>query len=127
MTIRGRPLVVAWGALFIVSTTFPVVASLVQGSVSRRTGIADVVIAAVLVGHGFLIAAKGLGSNDAFVLEVSVRVLRGAANLFLALIVVFFVAGEHVTWGILLPGLAWRAWLFVWVLPGAIGLWSSAH
>ena len=43
---------------------------------------------------------------------------RGATALLL-LIGVFLVVGERVGWHILLPGLAWRAW----VLPAALSLW----
>jgi hypothetical protein len=123
MILRARTLVLACGGMFVISTAFPVVASVLQNPASRWVGIADVVVAAVLLCHGFLIAAKGSAKADPHVLELSLRVLRGGANLFLALIVVFFLAAQHVKWDILLLGLAWRAWLFVWVLPSAIALW----
>ena len=38
-------------------------------------------------------------------------------------LVLFFVAGDLIHWSILLPGLAWRAWIFAWVLPSALALW----
>lgn len=123
MIVRARTLVLACGGMFVVSTAFPVVASVLRSPVSRWLGIADVVVAGVLVCQGFLIAAKGSAKADPDVLDLSLRVLRGGANLFLGLIVVFFLIGDHVKWDILLLGLAWRAWLFVWVLPGAIALW----
>jgi len=44
----------------------------------------------------------------------------------LALIAVFLVAGDRIGWHILLPGLAWRAWLLAWVLPSALSLWKGA-
>ena len=123
MIVRARTLVLACGGVFVISTGFPAVASVLPSPASRWLGIADVAVAAVLVCLGFLIAAKGSAKADPHALERSLRVLRGGANLFLALIVVFFLAGEHVKWDILLLGLAWRAWLFVWVLPGAMALW----
>ena len=42
------------------------------------------------------------------------------------LICVFFVVGDQIGWHILLPGLAWRAWLLVWVLPAALSLWEGS-
>ena len=119
----ARTLVLAAGGTFVVSTAFPVVASLLRSPAPGWLGIADVLVAAFLVGQGLLITAKVPGRTDHAVLDPSLRVLRGGANLFLVLIVVFFLAAEHVKWDILLPGLAWRAWLFVWVLPAAIALW----
>jgi hypothetical protein len=106
MILRARPLVLAWGGMFVISTAFPVVASVLRSPAPRWLGIADTVVAAVLVCHGFLIAAKGSAKAEPHVPELGLRVLRGGANLFLALIVVFFLAGEHVKWDILLS--AWR-------------------
>ena len=40
----------------------------------------------------------------------------------LVLLVVFFLAGDAVRWHVLLPGLAWRAWLFVVALPSWLAL-----
>lgn len=123
--VAGRTLVWACGGLFVVSTAFPVVASLLRSPAPAWLGIADVAVAAVLLACGFLIAAKGSVKADSAALGLSLRVLRGGANLLLGLIVLFFLAGEYVKWDILLLGLAWRAWLFVWVLPGAIALSRS--
>jgi hypothetical protein len=125
MIVRARSLVLAGGGMFVISTAFPVVASLLRSPAPGWVGIADVVVAVVLVCQGFLIAAKGTARADPDVLDLSLRVLRGGANLFLGLIVAFFLAGQHVKWDILLLGLAWRAWLFVWVFPGAIALWRT--
>jgi hypothetical protein len=126
MILRARTLVLTCAGMFVISAAFPVVASLLRSPAPRWVGIADVVVAVVLVCQGFLIAATGTARADPDVLDLSLRVLRAGANLFLGLIVVFFLAGEHVKWDILLLGLAWRAWLFVWVCPGVIALWRTA-
>jgi hypothetical protein len=94
MTRRNRPVVIVAGALLVVSTAFPVAASLLTGPAPRWMGILDVVVAFALV----------------------------CAGLFLALLVVFFLVGDSIKWSILLPGLAWRAWLVGWVLPAALAL-----
>jgi hypothetical protein len=41
-------------------------------------------------------------------------------------IVVFFLAGDHVRWDVLLPGLAWRGWLLMYSLPAALALLGQA-
>ena len=127
MTLHARTLILAGGGLFVISTAFPVVASVLRNPAPRWLGIADVAVAALLVCQGFLIAARGSAKADPGVQDLSLRVLRGGANLFLVLIVVFFLAGHRVKWDILLPGLAWRAWLFVWALPGALALWRRSE
>jgi hypothetical protein len=42
------------------------------------------------------------------------------------LLVLFFVAGDRISWNILLPGLAWRAWLFVMVVPSWVAAWRGS-
>ena len=42
---------------------------------------------------------------------------------FLGLLAVFLLVGDRVAWSILLPGLAWRAWLLVYVLPAWLAAW----
>jgi hypothetical protein len=127
MTICARTLILVGGGLLAVSTAFPVVAGVLRAPAPGWLGIADVVVAALLVSHGFLIAARGSATADPGVSDLSLRVLRGGASLFLVLLVVFFLAGHRVKWDVLLPGLAWRAWLFVWVLPGALALWHRSE
>ena len=40
----------------------------------------------------------------------------------LVLLVVFFIAGSHVRWEVLLTGFAWRAWLLMHSLPATLAL-----
>jgi hypothetical protein len=104
--------------LFVVSTVFPIVASLLPGDEAPRwLGILDVAVAAVLVVVGLVVVSKGPKSVDGPLASSVAQVLRAASTLFLALLVVFFVVGGAIKWHVLLPGLAWRAWLFVLVLP----------
>ena len=44
------------------------------------------------------------------------------ARLRIATAALFFLAGDAVKWQVLLPGLAWRAWLFALVLPAWLAL-----
>ena len=126
MTIAPRSLVGLAAAAWLVSTAFPATASLLRtDEPPRALGIADVAVAAVTVALGFAVVAKKPGGFDARVSETAVRVYRAAANGCLVLLVVFFLAGDRIRWNVLLPGLAWRAWLFAWVLPSAIALWQD--
>jgi len=104
--------------LFAVSCGFPVCASLLEAErLPRWVGIADVVVAAALVSVGVFVMSRKPSGFTAAIVVTGFRTYRGLANIFLALLVLFFLAGEHIRWEILLPGLAWRAWLLVWVLP----------
>ena len=124
--IASRSLVGLAASAWVVSSVFPVAASLLRAEEPPRAlGVADVPVAAVTVALGFAVAAKKPHAFDARVSEAAARVYRAAANACLVLLVAFFLAGDRIRWNVLLPGLAWRAWLFAWVLPSAIALWQG--
>jgi hypothetical protein len=114
----SRALIVGSAGLFVVSSLFPLGASLLEvDRLPRWVGVADVVIAAALVALGMVIMSRKPGEFAASAVAASFRAYRGLANSFLILLVLFFVAGESIQWSVLLPGLAWRGWLLVLVLP----------
>ena len=103
---------------FLVSATFPIVASvLATNDKPLWLGIADVAVAALLVGIAFAVNARF--SRD--VTDVDrVAAFRGSqitALVIPVLLVVFFLAGNRVDWTVLVIGLAWRGWLLLIVLP----------
>jgi hypothetical protein len=122
----NRPLVLLTAALFAVSTMFPIVAAVAQPDPSPLwAGMADVALAILTCACGFTIATRAAERFDDGVVRSAFKIYRTGATALLALIGVFFVAGDRIGWHILLPGLAWRAWLLAWVLPGALSLWRS--
>jgi hypothetical protein len=127
----GRPLVMVGAALFAISTAFPVVASvLAPQDVPAWAGIIDVGIAVLLVGLAFLADAVARGRIGNHIIHRSYRIYRAMAVLPLVLLVVFFLFGNSIRWEVLLPGLAWRAWLLIYALPSALALWemnASSH
>jgi lysylphosphatidylglycerol synthetase-like protein (DUF2156 family) len=123
MTIRAVALRRVTAALFAVSTAFPIAASLLRTEATPLwLGIADVAVAAVLMAVGFVVVARAPKTFDPETTATAFRVLRAGSALFLLLLLLFFFAGGAVRWQVLLPGLAWRAWLFVLVLPAWIAL-----
>jgi hypothetical protein len=88
-------------------------------------GLLDVVVAFALVCAGIGIAAKVPAGFSARVIEASFSVYRSGSTLFLVLLMVFFLVGDSIKWSILLPGLAWRAWLVAWVFPAGLALWRG--
>jgi hypothetical protein len=120
MKLSRFQIVVVIYTLFAVSLAFPVIASLGSGGFyGPWFGIADVAIAVVLIGFTLVsgVFATRPTANSAL---TSLFVLRTGSNIALVLLVVFLLFHEIVRWNILLPGLAWRMWLFVQVLPGLV-------
>jgi hypothetical protein len=113
----------ATAVLFGVSTAFPLAAGLLGAPKPPAwMGIADVAIALLLLVAGFAVVARGPKTFDPSTTALAFRVLRAVSGVFLLLLVLFFVAPDAINWPVLLVGLAWRAWLFVLVLPAWIAL-----
>lgn len=123
---RGRALVVLGGGLFVASTAFPVVAALLPQDAPAWMGVFDVALAAGLVLAALAADAAIRGQISPPIIQQSYRLYRLAATLPLALLVVFFLVGNIIKWHILLPGLAWRAWLLFYILPVALTIWARS-
>jgi hypothetical protein len=122
---RDRGLLVVTGlTLFCVSTLFPILASLASGeSLPAWIGWLDVALAVAVIGLGMAIDAAARGKIDGTVRQDAYRLYRLLLNVPIILLALFFVWGDHIRWEILLPGLAWRAWLLGYVLPAGIAGW----
>lgn len=129
MTHRSdRQLVGGAAVLFAASTMFPVVAAVAQPDPSPLwAGMADVALAILTCACGFTIATRAGERFDDRVVRSAFLIYRGGATALLLLIGVFLVVGNRIGWHILLPGLAWRAWLLAWVLPAALSLWEGTR
>ena len=102
-------------SLFVVSALFPITAGLLNlATPPRWLGTADVTVAAMLAVVALLLVTRGPQPSDRD-LAAGFRILRAAADAIPVLLVVFFVAGHRVNWEVLVIGLAWRAWLLVYV------------
>jgi hypothetical protein len=122
---HGRRLVLVAGALFAASTAFPVCASLLrEEQVALWVGVLDVGIAAAVLVMSLLVTRRA-PPGDCDTLLATCTFHRLVWNVPLVLLLVFFIAGHSVRWNILLPGLAWRAWLLANVAPAAISVWKS--
>lgn len=122
----GRWLVAVTAGLFVVSTLFPIAASLMAAErMPSWIGGLDVGLAFGVALLAFAISAVAQGHIDAQAQLASYRSYRLLANLILLLLIVFFLLGNQIRWNVLLPGLAWRAWLLVYTLPAALTLRNS--
>ena len=120
----SRPLAVATAAIFCVSTAFPVVAGLSKDTRAfpKWWGMADVVLAFVLAAMVFavMVAAQSKISREAD--DATYRVYRVLTHGILVMLVVFFLAGERISWINCLTGFGWRAWLLLYALPSWFSL-----
>ncbi len=115
-------LVRLYTTLFAVSTAFPIAASLMPpDAISRTIGLLDIGVALVLLATAmYVVSRKAPGGPDTASRAVAWYKVSG--TLPIALLAIFFVAGSHVDWPVLLVGLAWRVWLFWYTLPAALAL-----
>ena len=115
----SRPLAVATAVIFCVSAVFPVVAGLSKntGAFPKWWGITDVVLAFVLAVMVFavMVAARGKISRQAD--DATYRAYRILTHGIFVMLVLFFIAGERITWINCLTGFGWRAWLLLYALP----------
>lgn len=116
---RGRPLAIATGIVFVISSIFPVVAGLSKNTQAfpRLWGILDVVIAFLLATLAMVTLALFDRAVNEEIKQVAYRMYRVLGHAILALCAVFLLAGDRITWTSCLPGFAWRAWLLFYVLP----------
>jgi hypothetical protein len=115
----GSPLAVAAAAVFSLSSAFLVAASLARDTASFPAwwGPLDVGVAFVLALVAFALLGLTHGKVGRQAEEASYRAYRVLTHGVLALVVVFLLWGERVSWVNCLPGFAWRAWLRLYTLP----------
>src|SRR5207253_9485979 len=91
---------VATAAIFCVSTVFPVVAGLSKntGAFPKWWGIADVVLAFVLAAMVFLVMVAAHGKISRQADDATYRAYRILTHGIFVMLVVFFLAGERITW-----------------------------
>ena len=118
-----RTLARAFVALFTISTAFPIVAGLLRADqVPTVLGLADVAIAAVTVVVGLTLESRARSANLVGEPEraASFRIIQRGSVALLGLLALFLVGVALPQWSVLLAGLAWRAWLLIWVLPAVV-------
>ena len=96
----SRPLAAATAAIFCISAAFPVVAGLPKntGAFPKWWGIADVLLAFALATMVFalIVAAQGKISRQAE--DATYRAYRILIHGIFVMLVLFFLAGERITW-----------------------------
>jgi len=102
--------------LFLLSCLFPITAALItMGTLLLWVGITDVVIAFILVFAGFVLFVVTQKINASVEKRV-LSIILSVSSLPMVLLLLFFTHIVAIRWDILLPGLAWRYWLFLMVI-----------
>jgi hypothetical protein len=116
---RNRRLAIVAAVAFFVSSVFPLVAGLSHNTASfpKWWGTLDVSLAFVVA----LLALAILGITEGKVTkqaeDMSYRAYRILTHGIFLMLVLFFLAGDRITWINCLTGLAWRTWLLLYTLP----------
>jgi hypothetical protein len=111
-------------SLFLLSCIFPVAASLITiDTPPLWVGIVDVVLAFLLVFAGFLLFVS-TQKIDIAVEKKVLSIILSVSSLPMFLLLLFFTDVFVIRWDILLPGLAWRYWLFLMVVTPLVKIFK---
>ena len=116
--ISNKLYITAFFILFGVSTAILLIASTAKSPVPAWGGYLDVGIVILIAIIGFTLhqRTKGMPSYD-----ISYQVV---IYLFPLILVSIWLYRNSLDFNILLPGLAWRTYFFLSILPHAINLWK---
>jgi hypothetical protein len=105
-------------ALFAISTGILIFASMAKDPVSAWGGYLDVAIVVLIMVTGFTIHQRNKNVPN---YDISYQV---ALYLFPLILVAMWLNRDLLDFNILLPGVAWRTYFFLSILPHAIPLWK---
>jgi hypothetical protein len=116
--ISNKSYIVAFAVLFTMSTTILLIASTARTPVPAWGGYLDVGIVVLIVFTGFMIYQRDKSTPR---YELSHQV---AIYLFPLILLGMWIYRSSLDFNILLPGLAWRIYFFLSILPHALTLWK---
>jgi hypothetical protein len=105
--------------LFVISTIIVLVASTAKNPIPAWGGYLDVGIVFLIAVCGFMIHRRNANEPR---YDVGYQI---ALYLFPLILVGAWVFRNSLDFNILLPGLAWRAYFFLAIVPHALALWKS--
>ena len=107
--------------LFALSSLFPIVGALfVAYSPPRWLGIVDVALAVMLFGVTAVVVSRMRRSVGDRHRLIALRITQIAVGAVPVLLAAYFVVGNRINWTVLVIGLAWRLWLFLYSLPSLV-------
>lgn len=115
---RARFLCIAFLVLFAISTVIVLIASTAPSPLPTWGGYMDVGIVFLIVVNGFAIYALNKSKPG---YEISHQT---ALYLFPIILLGMWLYRNLLDFNILLPGLAWRVFFFLHILPYALNIWK---
>ena len=111
--------IVSFIILFAISTAIVLIASTAKSPLPAWGGYLDVGIVVLIAITGITIHRR---NNSTSRYDISHRV---AVYLFPVVLVGMWLYRDSIDFNILLPGLAWRTYFFLSILPYGVNLWKS--
>lgn len=116
--ISNKFYIVAFIVLFVISTALLLLASTAKIPLPAWGGYLDVGIVVLIAFFGFAIRQRDKSTPP---YDISHQV---AVYLFPAVLVGMWLYRNSIDFNILLPGLAWRTYFFLSILPHGLNLWK---
>jgi len=121
---REKILFISFLLLYTASTAIVLIASTIKSPLPAWGGYLDVAIVVLIVINGFAIHWMNYGMNrkrpDTYISH------QAALYLFPLILIGMWIYREALDFNILLPGLAWRTFFFLSILPYGLNLWKQA-
>jgi len=118
MNNSSRPILIAFYISYIVSVLLLLIASTAKASLPAWGGYLDVGLVIFIVALGFMIFGRGKS-------DPKYQASHRAALYILPVILLgMWVFRNALDFNIFLPGLAWRAFFFLHILPYGVNLWK---
>ena len=122
LKLHSKTFAIYYLVLFIISTLFPIIASLSYiKSIQTFLGSMDVSVAVLGFTGFYLLTLISNKERDIQFYQKLVRSYKNLNTIPLFLLLIFF-AGVQIKWDILIIGLTWRMFLFAMVLPDLLSL-----
>ena len=118
MNNPNRLLLIAFYVSYSISIALLLIASMARSPLPSWGGYLDVGIAFLIAGLGFVIFGRGRSNPQYRVGH------RAALNIVPVMLVGMWVFHSRFDFNVLLPGLAWRTFFFLHILPYGVGLWN---
>ena len=118
--ISNKFYIVSFIILFAISTAILLIASTARSPVPAWGGYLDVGIVVLIAFNGFAIYQRNNKSTPRYGISYQV-----AIYLFPLILVGMWIYRDSFDFNILLPGMAWRTYFFLSILPHALNLWKS--
>lgn len=116
--ISNKFYIVVFIVLFVISTALVLIASTAKTPLPAWGGYLDVGIVILIAFFGFAIRQRDKSTPR---YDISHQV---AVYLFPAVLVGMWLYRDSIDFNILLPGLAWRTYFFLSILPHGLNLWK---